>query len=144
MLGRGHTWNVDWWSIGVLLYEMIAGGSPYADPRNMDQTVICRNIVSGKTLFPRGFDPPAKDLVLALLNREPAKRLGCAAGSDDAVRAHPFFEGYDWEGLLQRQVAAPWRPTVKDALDVSQFCPCGVDESYDEQFKDTEEWDKDF
>ena len=184
VLGRGHNKAVDWWAIGVLVYEMVAGYSPYvrgrrprlprknggresggarrgsrenvpertcplsarryADPQGMDQTVICRNIVAGKTLFPRGFDPHAKDLVKRLLVKEPTKRFGCGRAADAEVKDHPFFEGLDFKKLVAMEIAAPWKPTVSSKTDVSQFEPFDVDESYDKSYKDKTDWDKDF
>ena len=60
VLGRGHDKGVDYWALGILLYEMEAGYSPFSDPQGMDQVVICRNIVNGRLNFPRNFNPDCK------------------------------------------------------------------------------------
>jgi serine/threonine protein kinase len=60
VLGRGHDKGVDYWALGILLYEMEAGYSPFSDPQGMDQVVICRNIVNGRLNFPRQFDNDCK------------------------------------------------------------------------------------
>lgn len=56
VLGRGYNKAVDYWALGVLIYEMIAGQSPYADIDGADQAVICRNIIDGRIVFPTDFD----------------------------------------------------------------------------------------
>ena len=60
VLARGHNKSVDYWALGILLYEMQAGYSPFADPQGMDQVVICKNIVNGRLVFPRNFNSDCK------------------------------------------------------------------------------------
>jgi serine/threonine protein kinase len=74
VLGRGHDKSVDYWALGILLYEMEAGYSPFSDAQGMDQTVICRNIVNGRLVFPRNFNPECK-VLLYLKCCEPCHRL---------------------------------------------------------------------
>ena len=67
VLGRGHNKSVDHWAFGILVYEMITGSSPFADPKGNDQVTICRNIVNGRLVFTGSFGSDAKDLVKRLL-----------------------------------------------------------------------------
>jgi serine/threonine protein kinase len=60
VLARGHNKAVDYWAFGILLYEMQAGYSPFSDPQGMDQVVICKNIVNGRLVFSRNFNPDCK------------------------------------------------------------------------------------
>lgn len=60
VLGRGHDKAVDYWALGILIFEMIAGYSPFSDAQGNDQVVICRNIVNGRVVFPRNFDNDCK------------------------------------------------------------------------------------
>ena len=86
MLGRGHNKSVDYWAFGVLIFEMLAGYSPFHDPQGMDQVVICRNIVNGKVGFTSKFNNESKDICRKLLSREVANRLGnFRDGVDDIV-----------------------------------------------------------
>lgn len=65
VLGKGHDKGVDYWALGILLYEQVAGYSPFADSVNNDQMVICRNILKGDVEFPAHFkDKDLKDLIL--------------------------------------------------------------------------------
>merc|ERR1712031_49170 len=92
VLGRGHNKSVDWWAVGVLIYEMVAGYSPFSGPHGMDQVVICQNIVNGKLVFPAKFDTAARDLVKKFLVRDPAQRLGSRKnkGYDDIIESKWF------------------------------------------------------
>lgn len=144
VLGRGHTKSVDYWAYGILLYEMEAGYSPFSDPQGMDQVVICKNIVNGRLVFPRNFNPDCKDLVKKLLAREVQSRLGNLKGGTDDIKNHRWFQGYDFEGYMKKQMRAPWVPKVSSATDVSNFDPYGEDDHPDEGFVDNGIWDKDF
>jgi serum/glucocorticoid-regulated kinase 2 len=71
--------------------------------------------------FPPHFSPETCDLLVGLLERDPTRRLGNRPGDGDveAVKAHAFFAGIDWEELYQRRVAPPWRPPVKAPTDAA-------------------------
>jgi len=144
VLGRGHNRAVDYWAYGILLYEMEAGYSPFSDPQGMDQVVICRNIVNGRLVFPRNFNPECKDLVKRLLARDIPARLGNLKGGTDDIRQHRWFSGFDFESMLKKQMRAPWVPKVVSATDTSNFDPYGTEEVVDDGFVDHGNWDKDF
>jgi serine/threonine protein kinase len=143
ILGRGYSKGVDWWALGVLLYECLAGYSPFCDPNGMDQQVICQNIVAGRLRFPKSnFDGPAKELCRALLNMEASKRPGVFHGAD--VLAHSYFKKFDFESYAAYQMKAPWLPILKGGTDTSNFDPFEVDNTVDESYKDTKDWFRDF
>ena len=117
----GHGKAVDWWSLGVLLYEMLFARLPFApipsagdkkgkklDPTNeLYKSEVKKRIQHGKVVWPKGrFVNPvskaSKDLIVKLLNKSPAERLG-ANGVED-VMAHPFFKSINWVTLLARKV----------------------------------------
>ncbi|GMH57181.1 hypothetical protein TrST_g13324 [Triparma strigata] len=144
VLGRGHNRGVDHWAFGILCYEMIAGYSPFADLQNMDQVVICQNIVKGKLTFPKGFDPNCRDLIKKLLVRDPVGRLGMMKGGVQAICDQPWFKDVDWAAYQSKKQPAPWIPDCGDPLDVSNFDPYDQEEYYDPNFKDSGDWDKEF
>ncbi|KAM3563678.1 hypothetical protein MY1884_001147 [Beauveria asiatica] len=116
LMGKGYNKTVDWWTLGVLLYEMLTGLPPYYDENTNE---MYRKILSEPLHFPDIVPPAAKDLLTKLLNRDPKQRLG-ANGSAE-IKAHPFFHAIDWRKLLQRKYEPTFKPSVADALDVINF-----------------------
>jgi CRP-like cAMP-binding protein len=109
VLGRGHNKAVDYWALGILIYEMEAGYSPFSDQSgNMDQVVICKNIVNGVLRFPPQYNAECKDLVKKLLTRELQNRLGNLKGGTDDIKSHKWFSGVDPEAYIKKQIRAPW------------------------------------
>ncbi|KAI0841326.1 Pkinase-domain-containing protein [Hypoxylon sp. FL0890] len=120
LMGKGYNKTVDWWTLGVLLYEMLTGLPPFYDENTNE---MYRKILSEPLHFPSAdiVPPAAKDLLSKLLNRNPDERLG-AAGSAE-IKAHPFFHAIDWRKLLQRKYEPTFKPSVTDALDTKNFDP---------------------
>jgi len=112
MLRRaGHGKAVDWYLLGVLIYEMLVGNPPYFS-RNREQ--LFQNITSGALRLPSCLSPNAKSIIRAvittqLLQREPTQRLGFARDAEE-VKQHPFFAGVNWDFLLRRQSRPPSLP----------------------------------
>jgi serum/glucocorticoid-regulated kinase 2 len=107
LLGQGYNKTVDWWTLGVLLYEMLTGLPPFYDENTNE---MYRKILSEPLHFSDVVPPAAKDLLTKLLNRDPKKRLG-ANGSAE-IKAHPFFHDIDWRKLLQRKYEPTFKPSV--------------------------------
>jgi serum/glucocorticoid-regulated kinase 2 len=120
LMGNGYNKTVDWWTLGVLLYEMLTGLPPFYDENTNE---MYRKILSEPLHFPDHdiVPPAAKDLLTKLLNRDPTQRLG-ANGSAE-IKAHPFFHAIDWLKLLMRKYDPAFRPSVVDALDTANFDP---------------------
>ncbi|KAH6659321.1 kinase-like domain-containing protein [Truncatella angustata] len=118
LMGQGYNKTVDWWTLGVLLYEMLTGLPPFYDENTNE---MYRKILGEPLHFPgpEVVPPAAKDLLTRLLNRDPAERLG-ANGSAE-IKAHPFFHAIDWRKLLQRKYEPTFKPSVVDALDTANF-----------------------
>jgi protein-serine/threonine kinase len=117
---NGYTKMVDFWSLGVLVFEMCCGWSPfYAE----DTQQMYKNIAFGKVRFPRdALSTEGRNFVKGLLNRNPKHRLG-ANGDAEELKAHPFFADVDWEQLAKKNVVPPFKPKLKSELDVSNFDP---------------------
>jgi len=113
LLGTGYNKTVDWWTLGVLLYEMLTGLPPFYDENTNE---MYRKILGEPLHFPSQDIVPsaAKDLLTKLLNRDPAQRLG-ANGSAE-IKAHPFFHAIDWRKLLQRKYEPTFKPSVVSVL----------------------------
>ena len=108
---EGYGKAVDWWSLGTLVYEMLTGWPPFYD-KNLRK--MCEQILRSELQFPPqcAASPEARDLIRALLQRDPAQRLGSrrAEGGVADIKGHPFFRGMDWERLERKEVAPPFVP----------------------------------
>lgn len=117
IIGKGHNYSVDWWSLGMLTYEMISGINPFkqisqqAGPQS--RHLILKRIVEQDVEILPGFSMKARSLLKGLLQRDPAKRLGV-----EEIKAHPFFETVDWEALLEKRVQVPYVPAVSGKADI--------------------------
>ncbi|KIM33955.1 hypothetical protein M408DRAFT_18924 [Serendipita vermifera MAFF 305830] len=110
----GYDNRVDWWTFGVLLYEMLAGLPPFYDENTSE---MYRKILQDPLRFPEEMSPDARNLITRLLNREPEGRLG-SEGAEE-IKKHPFFKSIDFKKLLAKQIQPPFKPTVESAVDCS-------------------------
>lgn len=94
--------NVDWWSLGIMMYELLYGRSPF---NSKDQRKIFQRIVQEKPVFPPSVEisDACKSIILRFLDKDPKKRLG-ANGDHMEVRQHEFFSSIDYDKLLEYQV----------------------------------------
>lgn len=117
---QGYTKMVDFWSLGVLVFEMCCGWSPfYAE----DTQQMYKNIAFGKVRFPRdALSTEGRNFVKGLLNRNPKHRLG-AHGDANELMQHPFFHDIDWDALNRRAVIPPFKPKLRSDMDTSNFDP---------------------
>lgn len=145
VLGKGHGKGVDYWALGVLIYEMVSGYSPFADHQNSDQMVICKNILRGSYRFPSAVrDSDLKDCVKLLLEKDTTRRLGCLRRGVGDIKSHRFFRNVDWDRLRAKKEKAPWLPSITSATDTSNFDPYDED-AYVEPYVDNgSNWDEAF
>eukprot|EP00759_Apiculatamorpha_spiralis_P012845 PhF_6_TR19704/c0_g1_i1/m.28770 len=115
---KGHGKAVDWWTMGILLYEFIAGYPPFFDESPFK---IYEKILEGKLKFPNWFDSRARDLIKGLLMTDHTKRLGTLKNGVADIKNHPYYHGANWEKLFNRQYPAPIPVKVKNAGDTSAF-----------------------
>ncbi|KAI0821086.1 Pkinase-domain-containing protein [Irpex lacteus] len=114
---QGYTKTVDWWTLGVLLYEMMTGLPPFYDE---NVNVMYQRILSDPLIFPSDMSPDAKSVMTGLLQRDPSRRLG--AGGADEIKKHPFFSKHvDWHRLIAKKIQPPFKPSVESVLDVANF-----------------------
>lgn len=118
ILSKGHGKAVDWWALGILIYEMLAGYPPFYDE---DPLGIYQKILEGKIKFPWHFDRHSKDLIKKLLTADLTKRLGNLKGGAEDIKKHKWFQGVDWNGLVTKNVPAPIIPEVAGESDTSNF-----------------------
>lgn len=117
LLQRGHGQGMDWWSLGVLLCEMVTGKHPF---RGASHFATLRNIVSASAPRLQGLSAPARSLCGQLLVKDPERRLGAKRGAAE-LKEHPFFFGINWQALMERRVEAPYRPALRAATDTTHF-----------------------
>ena len=140
ILNKGHGKPVDWWTCGILLYEMIAGIDPFSDD---DPMMVYQKILKGKIKFPSGFDSNAKSLVKHLLESDLTKRYGNLKGGVKDIKGHRFFKELSWEKLINMELTPPYIPKVKSASDISNFSsypdsdtPCPSSKKSEDPFLD--------
>ena len=107
----GHTFAADWWALGILLYELLLGVSPFEAATPYE---LYTKIISKQPSFPKDLDCAALDLVSGLLRKSPVDRYG-----EKEVFGHPFFQGLDWDTM--DQWTPPLVPALKDSLDTHHF-----------------------
>uniref|UniRef100_A0A3Q2CGK5 Protein kinase C n=1 Tax=Cyprinodon variegatus TaxID=28743 RepID=A0A3Q2CGK5_CYPVA len=112
--------SVDWWALGVLMYEMMAGQPPFEADNEDD---LFESILHDDVLYPVWLSKEAVSILRAFMTKNPAKRLGCmvSQGCEEAIKTHPFFREIDWVLLEQRKVKPPFKPRIKTKRDVNNF-----------------------
>ena len=117
--GEGHDRSADWWSFGILIFEMLCGIPPFY----CDNTEKMYELMTHAELrFPKKIplSDASKDLLKKLLVKKPDNRLGTKNGFEE-IRNHPFFSNFDFQALLAKKLNAPYKPVLKDSLDVGNF-----------------------
>jgi RAC serine/threonine-protein kinase len=111
---------VDWWGLGIVLYEMICGKLPFF---HRDQDELFRAILDSDVKFPKNMSDNAKALLTGLLQKDPEVRLGGSKRDVEEVKSHAFFGGINWLDLADKKIKPPFRPVIKGEDDVSNFDP---------------------
>lgn len=121
--GSGHAKAVDWWSLGILLYEMLVGLPPFYSENVSEMYEL---ILKAPLKFPSFVPPEAQSLLRGLLDREEFKRLGAGPTDGEEIKSHPFFSDIDWEKLYNREITPPFIPVVGEGESDTKF--------FDEEF----------
>jgi len=143
--GKGHDKGVDWWTLGILVYEMLASYPPFYDEEHMKTYA---KIINGEVLYPSHFSKEAISLIRKLLNRKATKRIGIGREGARMVRKHVWFEPIDFERLYRKQIEAPMIPTIKSNTYLGNYLDVeGEEEDPIAHYHDDTEgpkWDDDF
>ncbi|CAD8178540.1 unnamed protein product [Paramecium octaurelia] len=116
---NGHSLGVDWWSFGILIYEMLVGRPPFF---SQNQSQLFKSIVESDVVFPSQLtiSNSVKDLITKLLTKNPFERLG-HNGDAQQIKEHPWFREYPFQDLINKKLQAPIVPKLYDKLDVQNF-----------------------
>lgn len=118
ILGGGYGKSVDWWTLGILLYEMLAGFVPFTDS---DPVKVYQKILRDRIKFPKTFDPNAKSLVKHLLDRDLSQRYGCTKGGVEEIKKHRLFHGMEWSLVSTAKIKAVYIPKTSSNGDCENF-----------------------
>eukprot|EP00939_MAST-03C_sp_MAST-3C-sp1_P002825 g2825.t1 len=126
--GGGYGKSVDWWSVGILLYEMLTGAPPFTQKgRSGSCEKIFHMILNERVKMPPYLSKACHGIIRGLLERNVQRRLGCfkstmfKKGGVDAIKMHPFFANTRWEKLVSKDVKPPILPDLADVADTRHF-----------------------
>ncbi|XP_077007670.1 protein kinase C zeta type isoform X3 [Tamandua tetradactyla] len=125
-LGLGAGFSVDWWALGVLMFEMMAGRSPFdviTDNPDMNTEDYLFQVILEKPIrIPRFLSVKASHVLKGFLNKDPKERLGCRpqVGFSD-IKSHAFFRSIDWDLLEKKQALPPFQPQITDDYGLDNF-----------------------
>ncbi|XP_064149260.1 ribosomal protein S6 kinase alpha-2 isoform X4 [Loxodonta africana] len=117
---RGHTQSADWWSFGVLMFEMLTGSLPF---QGKDRKETMALILKAKLGMPQFLSMEAQSLLRALFKRNPSNRLGAGMDGVEEIKRHPFFVTIDWNKLYRKEIKPPFKPAVGRPEDTFHFDP---------------------
>ncbi|KAJ3353528.1 hypothetical protein GGF32_002974 [Allomyces javanicus] len=116
--GKGHGRAVDWWSLGILIFEMLCGYPPFYDDSPYG---IYEKILAGRIQFPPFVDANARDLIRRLLSADRTKRLGNLKDGAADIKCHRWFKGVDWDAVVGKRVLPPIIPRMAGPGDTANF-----------------------
>jgi len=114
ILGTGYNWAVDYWALGILLYELHCGSAPF---QSYDPTGTAKKILKGRVKFPSKFSSQLAGVIKELLTKDPTRRLGCMSDGAEGVVHHRFYHGFDWQGLLDKEIDVPYAPRIPKRIE---------------------------
>jgi serine/threonine protein kinase len=118
LVGKPYTKSVDWWSFGILVFEMLVGIPPFY---NENTNAMYKSILYDDLTFPTSVSSVAQDLITRLLNRNPWSRLGASDEDYKEIQRHHFFDGCNWDDISNKSVDPEWKPVLRAEADTSNF-----------------------
>ncbi|CAH1758704.1 14916_t:CDS:10 [Entrophospora sp. SA101] len=118
--GEGYSFPVDWWSLGVLLYEFLTGNTPYQGENSNE---IYKNVLEKDVKYPIWMDYETKSLLSELLKKDPKVRLGGGELGSQGIKNHAYFMGINWQDVYQKRLPSPYIPPIEHEADVQNFDP---------------------
>ncbi|XP_060742248.1 protein kinase C epsilon type-like [Tachysurus vachellii] len=112
--------SVDWWALGVIMFQMMTGYKPFHDDNQED---MHESIVTAEPDYPSNLSKKAVSVLKAFLEKNPKNRLGCveSQGKENAIKVHPFFKKIKRALLEQRKITPPFQPQIMSKRDVNNF-----------------------
>ncbi|MBA0851421.1 hypothetical protein Goshw_019506 [Gossypium schwendimanii] len=118
---KGHNKDADWWSVGILLYEMLTGQPPYT---HANRQKLQQRIIQEKLKLPPFLTTEAHSLLKGLLQKEPSRRLGSGPGGGDEIKKHKWFWSINWKKLEAREIQPKFKPDVSGKECTANFDKC--------------------
>lgn len=120
---KEYTYSVDWYSFGLVFYEMLTGINPFKTGEQQSIVDKMNEILNKEIPIPKRLSVEARDFLKQILRKDPNERIGCRAGGVAEIKEHPFFRSVEWDQLYMKEIPPPFVPTTNQASDVSNVDP---------------------
>lgn len=146
ILNKGHDQSADFYALGIFIYELLTGNPPF---NSADAMKVYRMALKGLESFSMPLDKISRcsaTIIRHLAKEFPSERLGNGRNGVNDIRRHKWFQGFDWDGLAQGSLEAPYTPKIASATDLHNFDVFDdpEDEFLDCESPDDEGWDREF